>query len=219
VPAGAEISFNKIVGPRTESRGYREAQIIVDGEYVDGIGGGVCQASTTLFNALVRAGLNITESHNHTLKSHYVPLGCDAMVSSRCDLRFINNSGSPVYFETEVKDNRIYVTIYGKTKGENISYKLSAVTIKEYPPKEVIDDEIEIAENTLKEYELHPELFDKEITHNGEPGYTVVTYIEAYKGERLLNKKVLRKSTYRPQPTKYKITAKPIPAELVFRLS
>jgi hypothetical protein len=219
VAAGAEVSFNKVVGARTAARGYQEAKIILDGEYVEGIGGGVCQSSTTLFNAVVQAGLHITESHNHTLKSHYVPLGWDAMVSSGYDLRFVNNSGSTIYFETSVADNRVYVTIYGKTKGENIHYKLSTQTTKEYPPKEELDDKVEIPENILKDYKIHPEFFNKEITQDGEPGYSVITYIEVYKGERLLNKKVLRRSTYRAQPTKYRIVAKPMPLDLIFRPS
>jgi vancomycin resistance protein YoaR len=211
---GAEISFNKTVGARTENRGYQESKIIIDGEYVEGIGGGVCQASTTVFNAVIRAGLHITESHNHSLTSSYVPLGCDAMVSSAADLRFLNNTGAPVYFETHVANNRVFVTIYGRNKGDNVHYKLSTQTTKEYPPPEIIDKDANIDEIILKEYKQNPELFDKIITQKGENGYAVTTFWEVYKGERLLNKKVLRRSVYKPRPTKYKIVKKPPPPPL-----
>jgi vancomycin resistance protein YoaR len=208
VYAGEEISFNKIVGSRTESRGYQEAKIIIAGEYVPGIGGGVCQVSTTLFNALADAGLHITESHNHTLPSGYVPLGKDAMVSSDSDLRFVNNSGSPIYFETGVNDNNVYVNIYGRTKGANIRYELAADITKEYLPDKIPDDTIVMPESLLINYKKNPDLYDRKIMEEGHKGYAVTTYIETYKGDRLLNKKFLRKSVYRPQPTKYRIVPK-----------
>jgi len=120
---GQTVSFNKTVGPRSASRGFREAKIILDGEFVPGIGGGVCQASTTLFNAVMLAGLTIDKSHNHSLAISYVPIGRDAMVSSGADLVFTNDTGGAVYIETGLKHasegrtGSCYVRIYGdKTK-------------------------------------------------------------------------------------------------------
>jgi vancomycin resistance protein YoaR len=214
IPAGYEVSFNKVVGLRTVSRGYQEAKIIMDGEYVEGIGGGVCQASTTVFNAVVEAGLQITESHNHSLQSHYVALGKDAMVSSVYDLRFVNNTGSPIYFETDTANNRATVTIYGATKGNNIHYKLSTVITKEVTPTEEIDEE-NTPPNILADFKIHPEWFTKQIIQTGENGYSVTTYIEAYKGNRLLSKKVLRKSTYKSRPTKFRPIAVPLPSTII----
>jgi vancomycin resistance protein YoaR len=212
VENGEEISFNKTVGSRSAELGYQEAKIILDGEYVEGVGGGVCQASTTVFNAVVKAGLQITESHNHSLVSSYVPLGHDAMVSSASDLRFVNNTGAPIYFETAVKDNRAFVTIYGRSKGGNVRYKLSAEITKEYKAPEIIDKDANITDAELAEYNANPELFDRVITQNGDTGYAVTTYWEVYKGERLLNKKLLRRSVYKARPTKYKIVKKPPPS-------
>jgi vancomycin resistance protein YoaR len=209
VEAGQEISFNQIVGARTENRGYQEAKIIVKGEYVEGVGGGVCQASTTLFNAVVSAGLHITESHGHSLRSYYVPLGHDAMVSVYNDLRFVNNTGAPIYFETAVQSNRAFVTIFGRSKGDNVQYKLSADVTKEYSPKEELDEE-NTSPQILADYKKNPSYFDKEITENGEPGYAVTTYIEIWKGSRLLSKKVLRKSTYQSRPIKFKPVMRPM---------
>lgn len=208
---GAEISFNKVVGRRSGERGYQEAKIIINGEYVEGIGGGVCQVSTTVFNAAVRAGLHITESRNHSLQSSYVPLGHDAMVAAAVDLRFINNTGAPIYFETAVRDNRVSVTIYGRGKGIGVHYKLSAEVTKEFDPAEVMDSDFAVEDAVLKDFSAHPENYDRIITQNGEKGYAVTTYIEAYKGGRLLSKKTLRRSTYRARPTKYKIVRKTPP--------
>jgi vancomycin resistance protein YoaR len=206
VESGAEVSFNKIVGQRVQNRGYREAKIIIDGEYTEGIGGGVCQVSTTVFNAAVRAGLHITGSSNHSLYSSYVPMGHDAMVTAAVDLRFVNNTGAPVYFETAAADNRLTVTVYGRDKGSGVHYRLSAVTSKEYPPAEIMDKDFPVGDDTVKDFILHPENYEKIITRRGEPGYAVTTYIETYKGERLLSKRFLRRSVYRARPTKYKIT-------------
>ena len=75
------FSFNKIVGERSEKNGYQNAKIILNGEYVDGIGGGVCQVSTTLYNALLLSNLKITEKHAHSLQVSYVAPSFDAMVS------------------------------------------------------------------------------------------------------------------------------------------
>ena len=212
VEPGQEISFNKIVGRRSEARGYQEAKIIIDGEYVEGVGGGVCQVSTTVFNAAVRAGLHITESHNHSLRSSYVPLGHDAMVSSAVDLRFANTTGATVYFETAVRNNRVFVTVYGRDKGDGIHYALSTLVTKKYPPAEKQDTAFAIGDAVLADFALHPEYYNKIITHDGEDGYATTTYIETYKGERLLSKKVLRRSTYRAQPIKYRIVKKSVPS-------
>ncbi|MCL1900886.1 MAG: VanW family protein, partial [Firmicutes bacterium] len=83
-----EISFNEIVGPRTTANGFLKAKIIMDNEFVDGVGGGVCQASTTLYNALLLADISITRYSKHSLKVGYVLPSFDAMVSSASDLKF-----------------------------------------------------------------------------------------------------------------------------------
>ena len=86
-----EVSFNNITGPRTAENGYKSAKIIVGGKYVTGMGGGVCQASTTLYNALIRSDIEILQVCHHTLPASYVPLSFDAMVSEGyADLVFKN---------------------------------------------------------------------------------------------------------------------------------
>lgn len=177
IEPGERISFNKTVGARTAARGYQEANIILDGEFVKGIGGGVCQTSTTLFNAAMLSGMSIETSCNHSLPISYVPIGRDAMVSSVVDLVFENNTGSPIYIESGVKGNRVYFKIYGA--------KLSV----KYKPRVVVTE--------------------------GEEETRTLTYIEAFKGEKLVNSKLVRKSRYKHKKEeieKQEETEKIIPA-------
>lgn len=80
---GEEFSFNGRVGARTESNGFLSAPIILEGDFVEGVGGGVCQASTTVYNAALLAGMEITEQHPHSLRVGYVEPSFDAMVSGK----------------------------------------------------------------------------------------------------------------------------------------
>ena len=101
VDAGGEFSFNKTVGERTYKRGYKSAKIIVNGEFTEGVGGGVCQVSTTLYNAALLAGLEISEVNQHSVAVSYVAPSFDAMVNSgSADLRFINRTHNPVIIRT-----------------------------------------------------------------------------------------------------------------------
>lgn len=201
VNPGEQVSFNQIVGRRSAEQGFREAKIIVNGEYVDGIGGGVCQVSTTIFNAAVQAGLQITESHHHSLRSSYIALGHDAMVSGSADLRFINNTGAPIYFETKFQNHRLSVAIYGRDKGPNINYRLDTTVTKTLEPKDKwVDD---LPENTIKDYKLHPECYDRVLVKSGQMGHIVDTYLETYQGGKRLSRKLLRRNTYQATPHRY----------------
>lgn len=89
---GQEFSFNRIVGEPTTERGFRQAVVLMHGEKSVGIGGGMCQASSTLYNAALEAGLQITERHPHSQPVSYVPEGRDATIFTNKDLRFINST-------------------------------------------------------------------------------------------------------------------------------
>ena len=206
VNPGDQVSFNEVVGRRTAEQGFREAKIIVNGEYVDGIGGGVCQVSTTIFNAAVAAGLQITESHHHSLRSSYVPLGHDAMVSGSADLRFVNNTGAPIYIETKFQNHRLSVTIYGRDKGPGIRYQLDTTVVKTLEPTDKWADGL--AESTIKDYKSHPEKYDKVLVKSGQMGHVVDTYLETYQGGRRLSRKLLRRNTYNATPHRYTLHAR-----------
>lgn len=111
---GETFSYNKATGARTWSNGYKTAKVIVGGRYVNGEGGGVCQVSTTIYNAALISGMEIEEVHNHTFPSRYAPRGKDAAVSyGYTDLKFKNPFSHPIYIKNIVNYGAITSKIYG----------------------------------------------------------------------------------------------------------
>ena len=136
VESNGEFSFNKTVGVRSAERGYKNSKIIVGGAFIDGIGGGVCQVSTTLYNALLLSGLPILEYHPHSLPVSYVAPSFDAMVSyGYADLRFLNNTHNPIIIHTYIQNSSIFIEIYGEPTQEKYIRK-SVVIENIVPPKE-----------------------------------------------------------------------------------
>lgn len=115
VQPGAVFSFNEIVGPRDASRGFKIAPVISGGQLKPGMGGGICQVSTTLYNAVLLANMGIVMRSHHSLPIHYAPLGQDATVSyGALDFRFRNTSPAPVLLETQAGNRRLSVRILGQ---------------------------------------------------------------------------------------------------------
>ena len=116
------VSFNQTTGRRTEDKGYKSANIILDGLFVDGTGGGVCQSSTTLYNALLLAdNIEILEANRHSMPVSYVKLGFDAMVAyGSSDLKFKNVGSTPIYIRTYSSGDNVNVEIYGKIENDNV---------------------------------------------------------------------------------------------------
>jgi len=117
VEPGEEFSFNKTVGKRTEAKGYEEAPIIIQTEKgpkeVLGVGGGVCQLSTTLYNAVEEAGLKVTERHVHSKDVGYVPEGEDATVDyGSIDFKFINTRDYPIIIRTYLSKKKLTVKLF-----------------------------------------------------------------------------------------------------------
>ena len=111
---GEMFSYNRATGARTWNNGYKSAPIIVGGRVVNGEGGGVCQVSTTIYNAALLSGLKIDEVHNHTIPSRYAPRGRDASVSyGYTDLKFTNPFNNPIYIKNIVGNGAITTKIYG----------------------------------------------------------------------------------------------------------
>ena len=112
VQPGETFSFNEVVGPTTEDRGYQISKIIVKGKESKGYGGGVCQVSSTLFNAAQMAGLEIIERHPHSKEVPYVGKGKDAATSyGGADLKFVNTFDLPLKINTYIYENTINVHI------------------------------------------------------------------------------------------------------------
>ena len=109
---GDIFSFNSTVGPGNEENGYQEAPVAVDGELVMGIGGGVCQTSSTLFNAVDQLGVEYIEKHHHSVTVGYVPKGRDATIAyGALDFRFQNTTGAPLLLRTIVKNGALTVEV------------------------------------------------------------------------------------------------------------
>ncbi|WLR49824.1 VanW family protein [Bacillus tianshenii] len=118
---GKTFSFNQVVGKRTKEKGYMSAPVIVKGELAEGIGGGICQVSSTLFNAVDQAGVQIVKRFSHSRRVPYVPPGRDATVSwYGPDFAFKNNYNQPVLIRAKVQGGRMIITIYSS---ENINYE------------------------------------------------------------------------------------------------
>ena len=146
IGAGEILSFNLRVGERKKERGFLPAKIIENGEYVDGVGGGVCQVSTTLYNAALLCGLKIEEYHPHSLAVGYVPPSRDAMVSGEsCDLKIKNTRDCPVYVRASAGENSVTVALYGEPDGA--SYSLESSILESIPaPEEICDDPAKVRE-------------------------------------------------------------------------
>ncbi len=180
VQAFGEFSFNATVGARTEAAGFKKAKIIVNGEYVSGVGGGVCQVSTTLYNAALKSGLTVVEYHPHSLRVGYIPPSRDAMVSSGSDLKLFNPHAYPVFLSAQIFKGGIRVAFFGKNEGYR--YEITSNILSEIPPPEPI----------VKEGERD------EIIRSPKNGVKSEAYLEQYKGNQLLSRKRLRTDEYRP---------------------
>ncbi len=112
VGSGDYFSFNTIVGPRDEANGYQPAPEIINKKVVMGIGGGICQTSSTLFNAVDQIPIKYVERHHHSLDVGYVPKGRDATVSyDTLDFRFQNSNDVPFLIKASYKDNSLTIEI------------------------------------------------------------------------------------------------------------
>ncbi len=182
---GQTYSFNSTTGKRTEQKGYKEANIILNNEYVESFGGGVCQASTTLFNALLLAGAEIVESHPHSLESGYIEKGFDAMVNfGSSDLKWKNNTEAPMYVHAFTTDSKVCVQIFGERNPFYIKRVCEVLEEKSLDEIVVEDSTLEIGKSV---YKTLPKT-----------GSTSKSFLEFYKNGKLVKRKLLRKQTYKP---------------------
>lgn len=142
---GDEFSYNGVVGERTEARGYKPAGAYSGGEIIEEFGGGVCQPSSTLYMAVLRADLEVTERHNHSFTVSYTPLGEDATVDyGTLDFRFKNDTDYPVKILAEQTNGQMTMTIAG-TKTSDKTVETRTEVLETYVPQT-----IEKKDNTMK---------------------------------------------------------------------
>ncbi len=135
IPPGQVFSFNATTGERNASKGFREAPVIINGELQTGLGGGVCQVSTTVFNAAYEAGLDITERTNHALYISHYPQGRDATVNyPDLDLKFVNDTGRWLLLRTFVGSSSLTVNLYGAPQNRRVESEVGALEVTGKPP-------------------------------------------------------------------------------------
>lgn len=178
IPSGSTFSFNQTVGKRTVTSGYEQAKVVQGDEFVDGLGGGICQVSSTVFQAALRSNLKITVRACHSLEISYVPLGGDATVQwNSQDFQFKNNTDSDIKMEVSASNGTLTCSIYAK---ENV---------------ETGDVKVKIKSNGDGAYTLTR-------TVNGEENYS--TYSKYKKAKPATTKKDKDKDKKDKKPTKKK---------------
>ncbi len=190
ISPGEALSFNKVVGDRTSANGFMLSIIISDGKFVPGTGGGVCQVSTTLYNACLRAGLTIDYAKPHSLPVSYVPPSCDAMVSRTNDLVIKNPTDSHFFLKTKADGSTLSIFVYGAdTSGGKVFNIKSTIErrIESNQYEEIID-------NSGK---LQPG--ERKVIKAPKAGLVSSAYMEYYCNGVLVETKRLRQDYYSPQ--------------------
>ena len=197
---GEEFSYNKVVGKRTVEEGYKDAKIYADGGVVDGLAGGICQISSTLYNAALLANLEITERRNHSYPTSYLPVGRDAtVVYGVIDLKFKNTRKFPIKIEASVKNGVATFVIHGIKEEKEYEIKILPTTTATigHGTQTVPDPTLPAGQQVVKQA--------------GHAGYKVTTYIEkTCDGET--TREVLSNDTYQPMATIIRVGAAPAPA-------
>ncbi len=199
---GEQLSYNKTTGPRQKQFGYQEAPVIVAGDLTPGIGGGVCQTSTTLYNALLLADMKILERSPHSIAPKYVPKGQDAAVATGyLDLVFRNDFEFPVYTLSKVVGDRVYFYIYGDTTKKNYTIKIEPEILEkiDYTVIETLDESVA------------PGV--KQLVQDGRTGYKVKTYKTIIIDGKVINKNQITTDYYRERNYIYKVGPKAISTE------
>ena len=191
IKSGAEFSFNDTTGARTIDKGYQIAKIIENGNYTEGVGGGVCQVSTTLYNACLLSGLSVSEVHNHSLLSGYVDPAFDAMVSmGTSDLKIKNNTKYDFLITTSSNQNLCKVCIYGTRPQYTIKAR--------YDKYEDLPAGEDIVETDACKYGNKYDAGSHRISY-GTDGCKVKGYLDYYSGEVLVRSELIRDCTYSPK--------------------
>lgn len=199
---GEIFSFEAAIGEISRERGYREAPVIVGEELHPGLGGGLCQVSSTLYNAALLANLEIVERHNHNLPISYLPLGRDATISTGwADLKFKNNRDHHLLIGAELSEGLLTIRLFGPPMEERVEI-FSSDIVRTEPPVRYEDDQ------TLP-------VGEKELLQTGKPGYTVKTWRAVYRGKEEISRELLSHDRYRPTTSVYRIGVTPPTADPV----
>lgn len=189
---GEEFSTYDTVSPFSEANGYYMAGSYLNGQVVDSLGGGICQVSTTLYNAVLLSELQVTERHNHSMIVTYVDPSADAAISESAgkDFKFVNNTSAPIYIEGYTTDDKqIGFVIYGeetRDEGHRVAYE-SEVVSKTYPDTEVIYTDASAPVGSVTVQAAHV-------------GYKANLWKVVYENGEQVSREMVNSSTYKMAP-------------------
>ncbi|WP_461204613.1 VanW family protein [Clostridium sp. DL1XJH146] len=184
---GETFSFNEVVGKRTAAAGYMEAPVIVNKELVPGLGGGICQVSTTLYNAALKGGYEIVDRSHHTYPSHYADIGRDATVDyGNLDFAFKNNFDYPIYIQGYSKSKNLYFNIFSAKELTNRRYVITNDVYATFEPttKIIEDPNMLVGE---EEFDTQPHT-----------GYKAKVYRTVYEGDTKIETQTISSDYYVP---------------------
>ncbi|KAF6634884.1 VanW family protein [Paenibacillus sp. LX16] len=184
---GDIFDYGHLITKAERTHGFREAPVIVNGRLESGIGGGICQVSSTVYNAALRVGLDILERRNHSLPVSYLPKGQDAtFATGSINFRFRNNTGKHLLLRAAVQNRTLTVKFFG-TFPSNISYELESHTVRVLP----------IPEKRLRNDSLSPGFY--QVLRQGKEGYVVETFRVKKVDGKAVERTRISRDTYRAQ--------------------
>jgi len=199
IAPGATFSFNAATGARTAEKGFREAPVIINGELQTGLGGGVCQVSTTVFNAAYEAGLKITARTNHALYISHYPTGRDATVNyPDTDLRFVNDTSHWLLVRTFVGSSSLVVNLYGTPVHRRVETETAPLVDRTQPRIKYVGDPGMTQDQTVVE-------------DFGEPARSTSVERRVYSASGTLIYDDTWSSYYRSEPKVVRVGTKPKP--------
>ena len=191
---GETLSYNAVTGPRQRQYGYEEAPVIINGDLTPGVGGGVCQTSTTLYNALLLADLTITERAPHSIAPGYVSKGTDAAVADGyLDLKFRNDFDYPIYFSSWTANDQVHIAIYGDKANRDYTVRIEPELVETIAPRaeEKVDTSLPAGQ--------------KQVERQGRTGYKVKTFKSIIKDGQVVERKQITGDYYRERNALYRV--------------
>lgn len=194
VSPGGTFSFLGVVGPGSSAQGYQKAGAILNGKLIQEDGGGICQASTTIYGAALRSNMKITERSNHSIPSSYCPIGQDATVSyPSLDFKFQNPTDYPIFIVTSTAGKVMTVTLYGYQPPDYDNIEVSSKVTATYP---VSTEKKYTQDNTLAKGAV-------KLVSKARGGYRATAVRTFYQNGKVVKTENLPSSYYKPQPAFY----------------
>jgi vancomycin resistance protein YoaR len=187
LPPGAVFDYGKAIEKAKIEYGFREAPVIVNGKLQAGVGGGICQVSSTLYNAALRTGLEIVERRNHSLPVNYLPKGQDAtFAEGYINFRFRNTTGKYLVIKAAVQGRSLTIKLFG-TFPQNVTYKVHSKIVEVLPPVDKYVNDSSLPRGGSR------------VIQNGKTGYVVETYSTRFVDGKSTEVKKLSRDVYYAQ--------------------